>query len=469
MRFGPLSFAGAVVAVAALPPDLHAQTPCPNEIKILASDGGMDDAFGWSVALSGDTAIVGATSGEDAVANSGSAYIFAWSGTAWTRQAELTASDGATDDHFGISVAVSGDTAIVGADYHDGEGGTDQGSAYVYVRSDSMWTQQAKLIASDGATLDWFGWSIALSGDTAIVGAWGNDEVGGAAGAAYIFTRSGTIWTQQAKLTASDGAPGDQFGISVAISGDTAIVGANQESAVGDNTGLAYVFTRSGSTWMEVAKLTASDGAANDFFGSSVAIDGDTAIVGAVWDDDAGLQSGSAYIFTRTGSSWTEQAKLTASDGAPNDWFGTSVSLSGETAIAGSPFNDDAGSNSGSAYIFARTGASWMQLSKLTASDDAASDSFGRSVALCTDKAIVGSYRDDDSGSNSGSAYIYVAPGGFERDLRDLNGDSAVNGVDLAVLLSEWGTNGVSDINNDGATDGADLANMLAAWGAVCP
>ena len=191
-------------------------------------------------------------------------------------------------------------------------------------------------MASDGAASDEFGVSVAISGDTLVVGAHGDNDNGTNSGSAYIFTRSGTLaWTQQAKLTASDGAADDEFGGSVAISGDTVVVGAVWNDDNGTDSGSAYIFTRSGTAWTEQAKLTASDGAADDNFGNSVAISGDTVVVGAWHDDDNGTDSGSAYIYTRSGTAWTEQAKLMASDGAADDEFGDSVAISGDTVVVG--------------------------------------------------------------------------------------------------------------------------------------
>jgi hypothetical protein len=227
-------------------------------------------------------------------------------------------------------VALSGTTAVVGA-----LGNNGRGAAYVFTGSGSTWTQQAKLTASDGAPFDDFGISVALSGTTAVVGALGNNG----RGAAYVFTGSGSTWTQQAKLTASDGAPGDEFGISVALSGTTAIVGAYGGKSF---TGAAYVFTNSGSTWTQQAKLTASDGAANNDFGFSVALSGSTAVVGA-FGNSSGI--GAAYMFTRSGTTWSQQAKLTASGGG----FGNSVTLSGSTALVGAPLNP---SHIGAAFVF---------------------------------------------------------------------------------------------------------------------
>ena len=246
-----------------------------------------------------------------------------------------------------------------------------------------------------------------MSGDTAVVGAYLDHHNGIESGSAYVFVRTGSTWTEQAKLTASDGAGGDDFGLSVSVDGDTAVVGAFLDDDSGNWSGSAYVFTRTGSTWTEQAKLTASDGASDDWFGYSVSVDGDTAVVGAVYDDHNGIDSGSACVFTRTGSTWTEQAKLTASDGAAGDVFGVSVSVSGDTAVVAAHNDDDSGSNSGSAYVFVRTGSTWTEQAKLTASDAAGQDQFGVSVSVDGDTAVVGAYSDDDNGIDSGSAYVF--------------------------------------------------------------
>ncbi|XYH97831.1 hypothetical protein ACMHYB_60445 [Sorangium sp. So ce1128] len=414
--------AGAVYPVE-IDPLIWAQ-----QAKLTASDGAAEDLFGSSVAVSGDgsTAVVGAP-GDNVGSNpgQGSAYVFVRSGTTWTEQAKLTASDGAASDLFGSSVAVSGDgsTAVVGASLDDVGGNPNQGSAYVFVRSGTTWTEQAKLTASDGAAEDLFGSSVAVSGDgsTAVVGA-RLDDVGGNEnqGSAYVFVRSGTTWTEQAKLTASDGAAGDRLGVSVAVSGDgsTAVVGAFLDDVGGNPLqGSAYVFVRSGTTWTGQAKLTASDGAAFDQLGVSVAVSGDgsTAVVGAPGDDVAGNENqGSAYVFVRSGTTWTEQAKLTASDGAAFDNSGRSVAVSGDgsTAVVGAPGDEVAGNpNQGSAYVFVRSGTTWTEQAKLTASDGAAGDDFGVSVAVSGDgsTAVVGASLDDVGGnSDQGSAYVFV-------------------------------------------------------------
>ncbi|WP_437586790.1 Kelch repeat-containing protein [Sorangium sp. So ce1000] len=333
--------------------------------KLIASDGAVGDDFGISVALSGDTALVGAYNDDvGANANQGSAYVFTRTSGVWTQQQKLIASDGAVNDRFGISVALSGDTALVGAPSDSVGANANQGSAYVFTRTSGVWTHQQKLIASDGAVDDRFGASVAISGDTALVGAYEGD-VGGNAdqGSAYVFTRvvvagareHGPPWAQQQKLIASDGAAGNRFGASVALSEDTALVGAyNDDVGTNASQGSAYVFTRTGGRWTQQHELTAGDSAADDVFGASVALSGDTALVGA-YNNDVGTNAsqGSAYVFTRTGGRWTQQHELTAADGAADDAFGASVALSGDTALVGA-YLDDVGANAdqGSAYVF---------------------------------------------------------------------------------------------------------------------
>ncbi|MHC4510547.1 MAG: LamG-like jellyroll fold domain-containing protein, partial [Planctomycetota bacterium] len=323
----------------------------------------------------------------------------------WVQLAKLIASDGAAEDYFGVSVSISGDYAIVGA--HQSWGASqplDNGKAYIFKWDGAGWSQQQKLLASDGAAGDWFGQSVSISGDLAIVGAWGDDDNGSESGSAYMFGWDGTSWVQQQKLLAADGAAGDRFGRSVSLSGDFAIVGAPKDDDKGNNSGSAYIFKWDGTSWVQQQKLLASDGAARDQFGPSVSISGDLAIVGAPGDDDKGKWTGSAYIFKRDGTSWVQQQKLLASDGAAIDFFGTSVSISGDLAIVGA---DEAGS----AYIFKWDGTSWVQQQKLLASDGAAGDGFGVSVSISGDLAIVGAHYDDDKGEWTGSAYIFKRDG----------------------------------------------------------
>jgi len=429
------------------------------QAKITASDGKTWDSFGFSVAISGDYAVVGAHRNDDAGTDSGSAYIFKRNGTEWTEQAKITASDGAANDYLGRSVAISGDLAVVGANGDD-DAGKYTGSAYIFKRDGDSWTEQAKITASDCAADDHFGRNVAISGEYVVVGAHGNDDTGSASGSTYIFKRNETGWTEQDKITASDGAADDNFGISVAISGDLAVVGANGDDDAGSYSGSAYIFKRNGTEWTEQAKITASDGAANDYLGRSVAISGDLAVVGANGDDDAGKYTGSAYIFKRDGDSWTEQAKITASDCAADDHFGRNVAISGEYVVVGAHGNDDTGSASGSTYIFKRNETGWTEQDKITASDGAADDNFGISVAISGDLAVVGANGDDDAGSYSGSAYIYdiligifsCDSGGNPKDQFAQGETAYVTGTNLAAS-----TDYKLRIQNEAVSDGDAL------------
>jgi hypothetical protein len=446
------------------------------DLQALAAGGAANDQFGFSVALSGDTALVGAPLRDvGANADQGSAYVFVRAGTTWTQQAQLTAAGGAASDQFGAAVALSGDTALVGAPLDDVGANADQGSAYVFTRSGTTWTQQAQLTATGGSAGDQFGYAVALTGDTAIVGAY-LDDVGANTdqGSAYVFTRSGTVWTQQAQLTASDGAAGDNFGFSVAVSGDTALVGAWADD-VGANVdqGSAYVFFRSGTTWTQQAKLTASDGAPSDRFGNAVALSGDTALVGAFIDDvGPNTDQGSAYVFVRSGSSWTQQAKLTASDGAPTDKFGNTVALSGDTALVGAYFDDiGPNANQGSAYVFVRSGTTWLQQAQLTAAGGAADDLFGLFVALSGDTALVGAFADDVGANiNQGSAYTYdVAFGDFSTVLNNTTGVaySSLAAAFSPALSGQQITATDAAFHNIGVLDTLGRSLIVSGTGAV--
>ncbi len=378
--------------------------------KFLASDGAAGDNFGIYGSLDGDTLLIGAAYDDDKGVDSGSAYVFTHTGTTWTQQAKLLASDGVVGDIFGCSVSLSGDTALMGAEGVD-DNGNWSGAAYVFTRTGTTWTQQAKLLASDGTSHDNFGMFVSLDGDTALIGARADSDNGNYSGSAYVFTRNGTTWTQQAKLLASDGVAEDNFGFGVSLDGDTALIGAWFDDDNGVNSGSAYVFSRTGTTWTQQAKLLASDGGANDFFGNAVFLSGDTAIIAAPYDDDNGANSGSAYVFTRSGTIWTQQAKLLATDGAAGDHFSeASVYIDGDTAMVGALFDDDNGANSGSSYVFTRTGITWAQQQKLLASDGAAGDQF----SVCSfngNTALMSSWQDDDNGVDSGSAYVFTKTG----------------------------------------------------------
>ncbi len=424
-----------IIALVRGAPASSATAPVTNpwiqQQKLTATDGSPGDVFGYAVDLSGHTVIIGAA-GRNVRKNSGqgAAYVFICSGNpcAWTQQQELTASDGARDDEFGNAVAISGDTAIIGAWgknslYLPAAPNTavaPQGAAYVFTCSGTpcIWRQRQELIAADGARGDEFGNTVAVSGDTAIIGAPYKNSY---RGAAYIFTCSGNpcIWRQQQELIAADGARGDVFGYSVAVSGNTAIIGAiGKNSSLG---GTAYVYRCSGipCTWTLQQKLIPSDGASGDVFGTRVALSGTTAVIGAP-GKTIGNRSlkGAAYVFTCTGipCKWKQQTELTAADGASRDEFGTRVAVSGNSVLVGN------NSSRGAAYAFTCSGTPcvwkekpWWpfrprqrQQQELTAADGGRGDEFGYSVALSGNTAIIGAaYKN----AYQGAAYVFQSPG----------------------------------------------------------
>ena len=385
-----------------------------SEQKINATDGTALDQFGYSVAISGDTVVVGALL--DTVNGNfeqGSAYVFTKSGDAWTERAKLSAHDGAARDEFGYGVAISGDTIAIGSRKNDVGGKEDQGFVSIFERAGDVWTETAKLTSSEGAAGDLFGHSVAIHGDTVVAGA-PQVDVGPYAsyGAAYVFVRVGIGWVQQSILKATDGFTSDSFGLTVAIDADTVVIGASRHDVGSSvNQGAVYVFVRQGNNWVQQAKLTANDGVSFDEFGRSVAVSGDTILIGSLAGIGANAYQGAAYVFVREGSVWTQQAKLTAPDGADNDRFGFAVALADDTAVIGS-FGDDIGANAnqGSVYVFERQQGEWTKRAKFTTSDGNTFDDLGYSVAISGETIVAGASGDDEAANlDQGSAYLFPA------------------------------------------------------------
>jgi hypothetical protein len=382
------------------------------QTRLQASDGENFDGFGW-LAFSGNTVLVGAPGDRiESNANQGSAYVFTRTGANWSEQAKLTSGLGASNERFGNALALFGDTAVVGAALDDVGANADQGAAYVFTRVANHWLLQARLTAADGAAGDQFGFSVAVSANSVLIGSY-LDDVGDAIdqGSAYVFTRSGNTWSQQIKLTSDDSEPLELFGYAVAMSGDSALIGARGDRVAGINQGTAYVFTRAGTSWSFQQKLFAANGLRLDFFGLAVALAGNTALIGASGVDTiANADQGAVYVFTRVGNSWSQQAQLFAADGAAFDLFGGAVALSGDSAVIGA-LTDDVGTNNdqGSAYVFTRSGSDWSQQSKLVATDGAANDRFGSAVTIFGDTIVIGSPLDTvGSAARQGSAHLFT-------------------------------------------------------------
>jgi len=368
------------------------------EQEITADDGATNAEFGVSVALHGTTAMVGAQQATiGANEDQGAVYVFDQSGGEWTQSQKLTSSDGAAFDTFGNAVAFQGDTAIVGAYAATVNDFAYQGAAYVFTRSNGTWSQAQKLASDDGTDFNYFGYSIALDGSTAFIGA---DLLG----AVYVFNESGGTWAQSQKLTGSDEGVGDIFGYSVAIQGSTAFIGAYGNNGY---QGAVYVFTESGGTWTETQKLTADDGLPNTYFGYAIAVSGSTLIVGA-WgtNPDGDDTRGAAYVFTESNGTWSQTQELIADDGAPFDKFGHSVAIDGTHAVIGA---DGVVNAQGAVYVFDESGGTWTQSQKLFASDGTHNDGLGFPVTLDGTRALAGAWG-WPSGTLVGAAYFFTTP-----------------------------------------------------------
>jgi hypothetical protein len=483
----------AAVGAASVPSPACAAVAQQAYVKASNTDAG--DEFGRSVAVWGDTMVIGAAAedsqasgiggdgGDDSLLDSGAAYVFVRNGSTWTQQAYLKASNPGSEDHFGFSVAIHADTIVVGAYREDSgsagvngnpfdESATDSGAAYVFVRVGSTWTQQAYLKASNPGNSDQFGRAVAVHGDTVLVGSWfedsnasgvnGNpaDESSADSGAAYVFVRNGSSWAQQAYLKASNNGAGDRFGgFQVAISEHTAVVGAyledsnaigvngNQASNSADASGAAYVFVRSGSTWTQQAYLKASNTGAGDWFGCAAAISGDTIVCGAYRED----------AFT--------------------------VGVDGDGSGNGAP-------DSGAAYVFVRNGSTWTQQAYLKATNTWPNDWFGYSVATSGETIVVGAIQEDsgavgvngnqaDNGADSaGAAYVFARDGStwsFHSYLKasntggnDLFGYSAGVSGDTVALGAIGEDSIATGVNGDGGNDGASGAGAAYVFTVPC-
>lgn len=398
--------------------------------KLTASDGAPFDFLGRAVALSGDVAVLGAWNDETPTVT-GSAYAFIETGGVWSAGQRLVADDGAIFDRFGWSVATDGQHIVVGAPLDDSPV-LDAGSAYVFVRNGSDWEFEQKLVAPDAGGDDQFGYSVSLRNGTILVGAPRDDDRGLDAGAAYAYVQVSGVWTFQSKLRAFDGNPGDQFGTAVAVDGSSALVGSPNNLGSAGGTGAAYTMVRAAGQWFPEDKLTPTGGQPGDQFGAAVALRVGRAVVGAPLSNVAAADAGAAYSFVGNGGIWTLEDTLLASDAAGSDSFGVSVALDGDFAIVGASLNDDSGSSSGSAYLFRFLEGNWREQEKILPADGGQNDFFGFSCALDGTRTLISSYLDDDRGTDAGAAYVMSVSCGL---LGDMNCDGAVGVGDIAGFV----------------------------------
>ncbi|MDX2000158.1 MAG: FG-GAP repeat protein [Thermoanaerobaculia bacterium] len=400
----------AVAVAPAAVPTGSGSLPNHSETRLEAGDKEPFDQLGYSLAIDGDTLVAGAHLDDDRGLETGAVYVFRRRGApkaGWVEEAKLHAGDAVELARFGNAVTTSGELLIAGA-HLDSRRGERAGAAYVFERRRGGWTQQARLEPRDGAPGQHFGQAVGLDGEVAIVGAHGDAERGQAAGAAYVFRRAAEEWRQEAKLTADDAEVFDLFGMAVAIDGELAVVGANGEDERGRVAGAAYVFRRTASGWRQEAKLIADDGTDLGELGKAVAISGDVVVTGADGSHcAAGKFCGAAYVFRHGENGWWQEARLEASDAKAADRFGNAVAIHGETILVGAHFTDDAGVGSGSAYVFTRGPNGWVQSAKLTAANAAQGEEYGNATAVAGDTLVVGALRGGSEMTAAGMVYVY--------------------------------------------------------------
>lgn len=464
----PLSLIATFLGVPA-----PARAQCHGPYELRAPDAALNDSGGAAVAIDGDFAIVGASLDDITRTDQGSASIYRFENSAWVFQTRLLAPAPVTRQQFGAAVDISGDTAVVG---YGAFGGLFP--AFVFVRNPATgaWPLQAQVFANPALSLEQFSSAVALDGDTLVVGApLHTSSAGTSQGAAYVFVRSGSTWTQQAKLIPADPAAFAEFGTAVDISGNSVIVGSP-----GDVSRAAYIFVRSGTTWSQQGKLTAGKTAPNIGFARRIAIDADTAVVGAsLFDGPAGADQGAAFVYQRTGTLWTLPTILTPSDAAAGMRFGASVAISNNTILVGRSVADESISPlpRGAAWLFERNGAQWDKAVRIENLASNAWDRFGHACALDGDTAFVGAsfaltspgaLRTGDARSfhRAGGRWTLRAPG-------DADLDGRVVFTDVRTVLLFWGADyrpgtGPGDSNSDGVVNGDDIGAVTGNWLVDC-
>ena len=425
------------------------------DFKVLPNDGESQDRFGHSIDIDNGIMVVGSRFADESGPDSGSAYLF--DAASGVQIMELVPDDGFSGQYFGFSVAIDDGVVAVGA-WNDSDNGLESGAAYLFDASTGA--QLFKLLADDGEAYDRFGQFIDIDNGVVVVSAIFDDDNGEDSGSAYLFNAS--TGGQIAKLLPGDGEAGDNFGRSVGVSNGTVVVGAYRNDDNGLSSGSAYLFSALGGT--QIAKLLADDGAEGDEFGYSVAIDNGIVVVGALNDIDNGFSSGSAYLFVAP--SGAQITKLLPDDATPQDEFGNSVAINDGIVAVGAWNDNDNGPDSGSAYLF--DASTSTQITKLLASDGDGGDLFSFSIGISNGVVAVGAIGNDDNGSTSGSAYVFTAP--LPECPADFTDDRVLDFFDVSAFLQAFGNqDSVADFTDDGSFDFFDVSAFLTAFSAGCP
>ncbi|MFT7669267.1 MAG: hypothetical protein ACI8X5_001967 [Planctomycetota bacterium] len=409
---------------------------------LVAGDPDALDVFGWGMDLSADRMAVGAIGADEAcptnpMCNSGAVYMYKRNGDSWTFDGKIVNPAGALEDEFGHDLSISGDSVLVSA-HKEGSG-----AAYIYTFDGLSWIQEARLEGTGLLNNFHFGHSLTLRGDTAVVGAMRDEGQGFETGSAFVFNKIGGVWTETHKLEASDAAMGDRFGRSSAMEGDVIALASHLHDGIGADSGAVYVYERDDNgtpgdilddTWPEVAALTASDTEAGLLFGRSVAISGNVMIIGAENGGLNGVMGGCAYIFFRSGNGWVEVEKIAPDDAAAGDRFGISASINGDYALIGAVFDDDLGNNAGAVYVFTRTPSGYFQTGKIYGSDTEAGDQLGHEngVHVVDGTAIISGRFSDAGGANgTGSTYVFDLDDCLGNNYCDITPNSAGPGAEI--------------------------------------
>ncbi len=373
------------------------------ESELVQGGAVANDEFGWSVHARGNTSIVSAHRHAVNGPQSGAAYVYVRDNNQWTQQAMLSAADGATEDWFGYSVAVDGDTAIVGAIFADIAGASMRGAVYVFVRSGQTWTEQAKIIAPANRQGSFYGWSVAIEGDTAVIGAPFFHAASQFQGRVFVYQRSNNVWTLAADITAADGAQTDYLGTCVAINNGTIVATApSATNQNGSETGAAYIYTKPAATWTQQARLSPTENDAGAQMGLAAAIENDIAVFGAPYTISA---TGCCYVFIRSSGAWAQSARLFASDGIADDRFGYGVDMSGPLLVVGA---NGTGTWQGSAYLFSSCSGPWTEFARIDNSNSEPSDYFAEAVTTNGQQVIAAAHRKAGSaGAGQGRVYSY--------------------------------------------------------------
>jgi hypothetical protein len=433
--------------------------------KITASDGATGDNFGMAVSLSGDYLMIGTPYDVNSGKTCGTVYVYKYNAGTWAKHSILVSSDSANNDRFGSAVCVKGNQAIVGSYYK----GSQKGQAYIFTFSSttSKWLQTAILSAPSPTNYDQFGFSVAIDGDYAMAGTPQDDENASNSGSVFVYKKNlSGVWSYSAICTASDYELSAYFGCAIAMADPYAVIGARNADYSGIAAGGgAYVFKRSGSSWSQLARLSVSGIAMNDHFGKSAAIssNGQYIVVGSPDDSNGSglVRDGSAYVYKLVGSTWVQVQKLRAKDAASYDHFGSAVAIDGNTIAISAPRDSDTDGGTRAVYIFTLSGSTWVQTQKIIV----LIGTLGSGVSIDDDLIAIGAYLDDTKGSDAGAAYIYNdCPA-------DITGDCMVNMLDLKVLAEQWlsapsiPSADIYPIGGDNWVGFKDFAELAGYWG----